>query len=105
VKRIWLASIAFIAQLPACLSVAGTCVPPPPFGQAIPDGASASREAMLSTQRTLKAYDNAVMVYTLCLRDFGQSTHDADTADMALRQLALRFNEELKIFKERNRAD
>ena len=103
-KRVWLIGAALIGLLSAGLSGAAICVAPPVFDHEIPDGATATRDAMLSTQRALKAYDNAVMAYALCLRDSGQSVHEADVVDQTLRQFASRFNEQLQTFKGRNGA-
>jgi hypothetical protein len=104
VKWVWIASMMLIGHLSAGSASAAQCVPPSAFDHEIPDGASASRDAMLAAQRALKAYDNAVMAYAACLRDSGKSIHDADEVDQMLRQIASRFNEQLQVFKQRNGA-
>jgi hypothetical protein len=103
-RRVWLGSIIVIAQFVGHAAVAGNCVEPPSFGDQIPSGASASRDVMLSTQRSIKAYDNAVKAFADCLRDAGDTSHRGDAAVQKLEALASRFNDELKAFKERNGA-
>jgi hypothetical protein len=70
----------------------------------IPSGAKASREEMLSAQRAMKAYDNAVRAYSDCLHDEGDTSNKANIAVDKLQRLAERFNVELHAFKERNGA-
>jgi hypothetical protein len=103
-KRVWLASMVLIAQLAGQASWAGACVEPAPFGDDIPSGASATRDSMLSTQRAIKAYDIAVKAYADCLRDSGDSSNRGNLAIQSLEKLASRFNDQLKLFKERNGA-
>ena len=103
-KRVWLASIVLFAQFAAHGASAANCVEPAAYVDDIPNGASASRDVMLSTQRAIKAYDNAVKAYADCLRDSGDTSHRGDAAVQRLEQLASRFNDQLKLFKERNGA-
>jgi hypothetical protein len=103
-KRIWLASVIVAAQFAAQAAHAGTCVEPATFSDDIPNGASATREAMLAAQRAIKAYDNAVKAFADCLRDAGDTSNRANAAVQNLEKIAGHFNDQLKVFKERNGA-
>ncbi|HEX4378315.1 MAG TPA: hypothetical protein VHZ99_14280 [Steroidobacteraceae bacterium] len=103
-KRVWLGSIVVIAQFAAGSAMAGNCVEPPAYNDEIPNGSSATRDVMLSTQRSIKAYDNAIKAFADCLRDSGDTSHRGDAAVQKLEALAARFNDQLKAFKERNGA-
>src|ERR1700761_1326648 len=103
-KWVWLGSILVLAQFAAGSATAANCVEPPAYSDEIPNGSSASRDAMLSTQRSIKAYDNAVKAYADCLRDSGDTSHKGDVAVQKLEALASKFNDQLKLFKERNGA-
>lgn len=100
-RRVLWAVIA-VTQFAAAAATAG-CTEPTPFTE-IPSGASATREEMLSAQRSLKAYDNAVKAYSDCLHDAGDTSNRANQAVDKLQKLAERFNAELHTFKERNGA-
>ncbi len=103
-KRVWLGSVVVIAQFVGVPAMAASCVEPPAYNDEIPSGASATRDVMLSTQRSIKAYDNAVKAFADCLRDSGDTSHKGDAAVQKLEALAARFNDQLKLFKERNGA-
>lgn len=103
-KRVWLGSIVVMAQFAGVPAMAASCVEPPAYSDEIPSGASATRDAMLSTQRAIKAYDNAIKAFADCLRDSGDTSHRGDAAVQKLEALAARFNDQLKVFKERNGA-
>jgi len=103
-KRFWLASIIVVAQFAGHPAMATNCVEPASFTEEIPNGASASRDAMLSAQRAIKAYDNAVKAFSDCLRESGDTSHRGDAVVQKLESLASRFNDQLKLFKERNGA-
>jgi hypothetical protein len=95
-----------IAAITVCRQIAGdahaaACAEPVAF-EAMPDGATATREELLSAQRAIKAYDNAVKAYTDCLHDAGDSPAKANLAVAVLEKTAARFNEELHRFKLRN---
>jgi hypothetical protein len=102
-KTLFLSATLLIAQLTLSQAVASSCVEPAPYTD-IPSGAKASRDEMLSAQRAMKAYDNAVKAYSDCLHDEGDNTDKANVAVDRLQHLAERFNVELHAFKERNRA-
>jgi len=102
-KRLLLAAVVGLAQLGAHSAFAAECVEPPPITD-IPNGASATREQMLSAQRTIKAYDIAIKVYSDCLRDANDATNRANQAVERLQKLAEKFNTQLVAFKERNGA-
>jgi hypothetical protein len=99
-----LAGVLMLAQFAAIPVFAAGCSEPPPFASEIPDGANATREQMLSAQRAVKVYDNAVKAYSECLRDAGDTSNKANVAVDRLQHIAERFNVELHAFKERNGA-
>jgi hypothetical protein len=101
--RVVLTGVLMFAQLVAAPAFAGGCSEPSPFNE-MPNGASATREQMLTAQRAIKAYDNAVKAYSDCLRDAGDASNKANLAVDRLQHLAERFNAELHTFKERNGA-
>lgn len=98
-----LTGVLMLAQFAAAPAFAAGCTEPPMFNE-IPDGANATREQMLSAQRAIKAYDNAVKAYSECLRDAGDTSNKANVAVDRLQHIAERFNVELHTFKERNGA-
>ena len=102
-KILFLPVAVLVAQLAASQALAGNCVEPAPYTD-IPSGAKASRDEMLSAQRAMKVYDNAVKAYSDCLHDEGDTTNKANVAVDRLQHLADRFNTELHAFKERNGA-
>ncbi len=104
VKYLCMASTIVMGQLVVSAAVAGSCVEPAAFNDAVPSGATATREAMLSAQRAIKAYDIAVKAFLDCLHDAGDGDTRGNAAVQKLDALAARFNTELKLFKARNGA-
>jgi len=102
-RRVLLVGVAALVQWVASAAYASSCAEPTPF-TSIPDGAHATREEMLSAQRSMKGYDNAVKAYADCLRDAGDTSNKADMAVDKLQKLAGRFNQELQAFKQHNGA-
>jgi hypothetical protein len=98
-----LAGVVLLAQFAAVPAMAGSCTEPAAFTD-IPSGARATREQMLTAQRSMKVYDNAVKAYSDCLHDAGDTSNRANLAIDRLARLAERFNVELHTFKERNGA-
>lgn len=75
----------------------------PKMAVPIPDGATASRDAMLAAKKALAAYQTATQNYMSCVADSAvQGAGLQDKALAALRETADRFNAELRKFKERN---
>jgi hypothetical protein len=104
VKRALLSGFALCLVSTGQVVSAANCPEPAAFTDEIPHGASATRETMLSTQRSMKAYENSIKAFADCLRDAGDTSHRADAAILKFQQLASRFNDELKVFKEKNGA-
>ncbi len=77
---------------------------PPNLQVQIPSGATASRDDMVAAQKAVKAYDNAVKEYSGCLTR--EAVVGSDRLELVevdrLKQFAAKFNNELKIFKEKN---
>jgi hypothetical protein len=99
--RSWvLAGIISIMTLQA-VAVSATCKQPdaPPTA---PNGETASREEMLAAQAALKAYNTAVSQYTQCMQKDGGSEVELNRIVNQLEKLAVRFNAELRKFKQRD---
>ena len=91
--------------LSACLvsAPAFACVDPD-LGTPVPDGATASREEMLSAQKAMRAYDAAVKEFSACLAASGASEMKGNVAVAKLTKVADQFNAELRAFKKRKGA-
>ena len=103
-KRALLSGLAFYLASAGHAASAANCPEPAAFADQIPNGASASRETMLSAQHSMKAYENSIKAFADCLHDAGDTSHRADDAVLKFQQLAARFNDQLKVFKEKNGA-
>lgn len=100
---------AAVILLPSRPVLAGECVLPPPPSK-IPDGATASKQQMITAMNTLKEYNGDVNVYLKCL-DFETrenrmtsdvSTLKHNTAVSQLQAVAQKFNKEVRRFKSRH---
>jgi hypothetical protein len=96
-------AVGMLAQFATGSALAGGCTEPPAVTE-LPNGATASRDEMLSAQRAMKVYDNAVKAYSDCLHEAGDTSNRANIAVDRLQRMAERFNAELHAFKERNGA-
>lgn len=99
--KLWLlAGITSLMALQAS-AAAASCKPPesPPTP---PNGETASREEMLAAQGAMKAYNAAVAEYTQCVQKDGGSEIELNRIVNQLEKLAVRFNAELRKFKQRN---
>ncbi|MEP7313007.1 MAG: hypothetical protein ABI859_10520 [Pseudomonadota bacterium] len=67
----------------------------------LPNGATASREDMLSAHKAFKAYDSAVREYATCLEKTGGNPSVQNEAVVRLQTVADKFNAELRAFKKR----
>ncbi|MEO6078309.1 MAG: hypothetical protein ABIQ86_00815 [Steroidobacteraceae bacterium] len=94
-----LAGIASLISFPAL--AACTLPPAPPVS---PSGATAGREEMLTAQASLKAYNDAVVVYGDCVQKAGGSVAEFERTVKQLKLLAAQFNAELRIFKQKSGA-
>ncbi len=94
------ALIAGLVSLPAFAD----CNPPPPLTD-VPDGATASREQMIAAMAALKAYDAAVGQFLECMKRLGTASgYRYDSARESVRNVADKFNGELRAFKSRSGA-
>jgi hypothetical protein len=99
--RSWfLAGIASVAVLHTSNAFAGCSLPDAP--PTAPNGDTAGKEEMLAAQAALKAYNGAVGQYTLCLQKAGGSEIELNRVVNQLEKLAVRFNAELRKFKQRS---
>jgi hypothetical protein len=99
--KIW-AQLIIVAAI-GIRTAAADC-PAPNAQVQIPSGATASRDDMVAAQKAVKAYDNAVKEYSGCLvREAVVGSDRLETAEVdRLKTIAAKFNNELKIFKEKN---
>jgi hypothetical protein len=99
--KIW-AHLVIVAAM-GIESAGAACLPPDAQVQ-IPSGATATRDDMVAAQKAVKAYDNAVKEYSGCLQReavVGSDRLESLEVDR-LKQVAAKFNNELKIFKDKN---
>jgi hypothetical protein len=78
--------------------------PAPSVQVQIPSGATATRDDMVAAQKAVKAFDNAVKEYSGCLtREAVAGSDRLESVEVdRLKTIAAKFNNELKIFKEKN---
>ena len=104
-KRILLATMAYTASLAAHAD----CVLPPAPSR-IPDGATASKEEMLTAMQTMKDYNGDVDTYNKCLDFEAKQNHLShsdvermhNTAVDTLQKVVSKFNEQVRTFKAKN---
>ncbi|MGA3157722.1 MAG: hypothetical protein ABSE43_09150 [Steroidobacteraceae bacterium] len=99
--KIW-AHLIIVAAIG--IGTAGAECPPPSVQVQIPSGATATRDDMVAAQKAVKAYDNAVKEYSGCLqREAVVGSDRLENIEVdRLKIVAAKFNNELKIFKEKN---
>jgi hypothetical protein len=91
-----LVALTCLTSLPAFAD----CVAPGAVPQA-PDGATASRDSMLSAHKIFLKYDADVREYTSCLERSGGNPIQQDAAVDRLQKVAAQFNAELRVFRKR----
>lgn len=82
----------------------------------LPDGATASKEEMVASQKSVKEYMAAVEAYLACLDEEEKALGDAVTPEQrqihakrhnaavdAMNELAARFNEQVRAFKAQSK--
>jgi hypothetical protein len=95
-----------VAALMTCLisvPVWADCIAPePPLH--LPDGATASREDMVSAMQAIRDYEAAVKAFSRCADQSNSAAllQAADRAVDKVRAIADKFNVELYAFKKRN---
>jgi hypothetical protein len=92
-----LASLACLISLQAHAD----CVEPK-AAPTVPDGATASREDMVSAMTLLKSYDSATKEYIACLEKVGGNPTKQAAASERVQKIADKFNGELRTFKKRS---
>jgi len=95
----WLVAVISLMALQAPSAFAACPLPDAP--PAVPDGEKAAREEMVAAQAAMKAYNAAVTEYTLCVRKDGGSQIELNRIVNQLEKLAVRFNAELRKFKQK----
>jgi hypothetical protein len=92
-------ALACLTSLPAFAE----CVAPIALPD-VPDGTTASRDSMLSAQKTFLQYDADMRGYATCLERNGASIAQYDAAVSQLHKNAAKFNAELRAFRKRGGA-
>lgn len=98
-KAWWLAGVLSLVALQAAAACPLPSAPP-----VSPSGATASKEEMLAAQSALKAYNAVVGEYAQCMQKDGGSQIELDRVVKQLETLAVKFNAELRKFKQRTGA-
>lgn len=93
-----IARIVVAAGSLACCTAFAAC-PTPASKLAIPKGATASREQMLEVAQQFRSYDAEVKQYLACLDRTGALPSAGKDELRKLRELADRYNLELREFK------
>ena len=96
-KSLLLAGIASLTPFSAWAGCQAPSSPPSP-----PNGATATREQMVSAQAAIKDYNMAVATYTECARKAGASDVEVGRVIGQLEKIAQQFNAELRAFKQKN---
>ena len=121
-KKSVMAATALLATLGATAATAACIYPRPP--ENIPDGATATYDQMVEAQKAIKQFDTDITAYNACLdlelqsllanpeidegrkqelRVMQAKKNNAAVDDV---QAAVdRFNEQLRVFRERNKKD
>ena len=100
VMKAWV--LAVVTSVVAMQAVAATAAcKPPETVPTVPNGETAVREEMLAAQAALKAYNAAVGEYTQCVEKDGGSEIELNRVVNQLEKLAVRFNAELRKFKQK----
>jgi hypothetical protein len=94
-----LAGMASLVMLQASAAASACALPDAP--PVAPDGEKASREEMLGAQAAMKAYNASVAEYTKCVQKDGGSATELNRIVNQLEKLAVRFNAELRKYKQR----
>jgi hypothetical protein len=94
--RIALIALAFAISTPA---LAADCVEPR-RPSALPDGRSATKDAMLSTKKQVDLFRREAEAYLECSKD----ERRAQVVHKELETIARRFNDEVRAFKAANPA-
>ncbi|HEY2591191.1 MAG TPA: hypothetical protein VGI35_06325 [Steroidobacteraceae bacterium] len=120
-------SVLFLAAALAGAEAHAACTHPMPPGK-IPDGATASKQDMINGMMAVRAFDQAIKAYTDCLKlehDTAVSKIDPTDASKAKTEkgqldnvwakkndaavdedsaLAKQFNDQVKVYKEKNKS-
>jgi hypothetical protein len=91
-------TVFVMLQAPA---MASACKVPEEAPPAVPNGDTASREEMVAAQAAMKAYNTAVVQYTQCVQKDGGSATELNRIVNQLEKLAVRFNAELRKYKQK----
>jgi hypothetical protein len=98
-KSLLLAGIASLIPFSAWAACQAPSSPPSP-----PNGATATREQMVSAQAAIKDYNVAVNTYAECARKSGVTDVEVGRVIGQLEKVAQQFNAELRAFKQKSGA-
>jgi predicted outer membrane protein len=99
--KLWVV-VAITSLVALQASAAAASCKPPDAPPTAPNGETASREEMLAAQAAMKSYNVAVAEYTQCVQKEGGSEIELNRIVNQLEKLAVRFNAELRKFKQRS---
>jgi len=121
-KHSLLAAAALLATLGAATATAACIYPRPP--EKLPDGATASYEEMVEAQKAIKQFDADITAYNACLElELESLLANPDIDEGRKQELRVmqakknnaavddvqavvdRFNEQLRVFRERNKKE
>lgn len=101
--------VALVAGIVTSLPALADCTLPPPPSK-IPDGATASKQEMITAMNTLKEYNGDVNVYLKCLDFEAKNSRISETdreqknnsAVSQLQAIADKFNQQVRVFKSKH---
>lgn len=97
-KAFTLTALTALAAGLASHPVFADCVAPPPV-TGLPNGATATTDAMVAAMKAVRAYDAAITKYVKCLQMNGGDQARQNYAMETLQRVADQFNHELRVFK------
>lgn len=101
--------VTLVAGIVTSLPALADCTLPPPPSK-IPDGATASKQEMITAMNTLKEYNGDVNVYLKCLDFEAKNSRISETdreqknnsAVSQLQAIADKFNQQVRVFKSKH---
>ncbi len=103
-----LSSLAVVCAIGLPAAYANCHLPPAP--SRIPDGATASQQQMVTAMQTIQEYNHDVQTYLQCLKFEVRQNQLSSNAQVSLhnaavdqlKQIASKFNSEVRIFKSKH---
>jgi predicted outer membrane protein len=99
--RAWVGAAVALFVMMQASAVAAVCKIPEQTPPAVPNGETAGREEMVAAQAAMKVYNAAVVQYAKCVQKDGGSAIELNRIVNQLEKLAVRFNAELRKYKQK----